>query len=96
MGKKIKVLAVCGFGVGTSLILKMNIDEILKKNNVDAEVVNTDITSAASYPADIIFTSNELYNQLADKVSVPLVKIDNFMNKDEIEEKGIAAIKELL
>jgi ascorbate PTS system EIIB component len=38
MSKKVKVLAVCGFGVGTSLILKMNIADVLKKNDIAAEV----------------------------------------------------------
>ncbi|SHJ88932.1 PTS system IIB component, L-Asc family [Clostridium amylolyticum] len=96
MAKKIKVLAVCGFGVGTSLLLKMNIDDVFKKNGIDADVTNADITTAASCPADIIFTSNELYNQLESKVEIPLIKIDNFMNLDEIEEKGVPAIKKLL
>lgn len=96
MAKKIKVLAVCGFGVGTSLLLKMNIDDVFKKNGIDADVTNADITTAASCPADIIFTSNELYSQLESKVEIPLIKIDNFMNLDEIEEKGIPAIKKLL
>lgn len=96
MAKKIKVLAVCGFGVGTSLLLKMNIDDVFKKNGIDADVTNADITTAASCPADIIFTSNELYNQLEGKVEIPLIKIDNFMNLDEIEEKGVPAIKKLL
>lgn len=96
MAKKIKVLAVCGFGVGTSLLLKMNIDDVFKKNGIDADVTNADITTVASCPADIIFTSNELYNQLEGKVEIPLIKIDNFMNLDEIEEKGVPAIKKLL
>lgn len=96
MAKRIQVLAVCGFGVGTSLLLKMNIDDVLRKNGIAAEVTNADITTAASCPADIIFTSNELYNQLASKVAVPLVKIDNFMDMNEIQEKGLAAIKKLL
>ncbi len=96
MAKKIKVLAVCGFGVGTSLILRMNIETVLKKHGIQADVTNSDITTAASVPADIIFTSAELYDQLNSKVNIPLVKINNFMNNNEIEEKGIPIIKELI
>ncbi|MBA5851830.1 PTS sugar transporter subunit IIB [Clostridium sp. cel8] len=95
MSKKVKVLAVCGFGVGTSLILKMNIADVLKKNGIDAEVSNADIAIAASVPADIIFTSDELYHQLKDKVKIPIIIINNFMNKSEIEEKAVPAIKKL-
>lgn len=95
MAKKLNVLTVCGFGVGTSLILKMNIESVLKSNNIDAEVSNTDITTAPSYSADIIFTSNELYEQLKSVVNVPVVKIDNFMDLKEISERGLAAISSL-
>lgn len=95
MAGRIRVLAVCGFGVGTSLILKMNVEEVLKKNGINAEVINADITTAASEPADIIFTSAELYSQLENKVKVPMVKIKNFMDKNEIKDKGVPAIKSL-
>ncbi|MBY2476709.1 PTS sugar transporter subunit IIB [Clostridioides difficile] len=95
MSKKLNVLAVCGFGVGTSLILKMNVESALKSNNIDAEVSNTDITTATSCNADIIFTSNELYEQLKSTVCVPVVKIDNFMDLKEISDKGIEAINSL-
>jgi PTS system ascorbate-specific IIB component len=95
MAKRLRVLAVCGFGVGTSLILRMNIETVLKKNGVNAEVTNSDITTAASIPTDMIFTSAELYEQLADKVKVPLVKINNFMSNYEIEEKAMPIIEEL-
>lgn len=96
MNKKIKVLVVCGFGVGTSLILKMNIEKVLKANNINADVENTDITTAQSVSADIIFTSNELASTLESKTTVPIVVINNFLSNPEIEEKGIPAIKEII
>ncbi|WP_242866777.1 PTS sugar transporter subunit IIB [Abyssisolibacter fermentans] len=93
---KIKVLAVCGFGVGTSLLLKMNIDSVLKKNGIQATVENTDVTTAASISTDIIFTSKELYTQLKGKVKAPLIEIENFMDKNEIEAKGMPIIKDII
>lgn len=93
--RKIQILTVCGFGIGTSLILKMNVESVLKKNGINADIENVDITTAASMPADIIFTSDELYTQLQNKVKVPLIKITNFMSKTEIEEKGLPAIRKL-
>ncbi|WP_461206845.1 PTS sugar transporter subunit IIB [Clostridium sp. DL1XJH146] len=95
MAKRLRVLAVCGFGVGTSLILRMNIETVLKKHGIAAEVTNSDITTASSVPTDVIFTSAELYAQLESKVTVPLIQINNFMNNTEIEEKGIPVIEEL-
>ena len=95
MKRKLKVLAVCGFGVGTSLILRMNIESVLKTNGIIAEVTNADLMTATSIERDIIFTSEELYNQIKKSAKVPIVVITNFMSKKEIEEKGISEINKL-
>jgi PTS system ascorbate-specific IIB component len=95
MKRKLKVLAVCGFGVGTSLILRMNIESVLKANGIIAEVTNADLMTATSIETDIIFTSEELYNQIRKSAKVPIVVITNFMSKKEIEEKGILEITKL-
>lgn len=96
MAKRLKLLTVCGFGVGTSLILKMTIDKVLKNNGIDAEVTNGDVTTASGAGADVIFTSNELYSQLKDNVSAPVIQIDNFMSSDEITEKALPVINKLI
>ncbi|MCG8688327.1 MAG: PTS sugar transporter subunit IIB [Desulfobacterales bacterium] len=95
MDRRIKVLAVCGFGVGTSLMLRMNIEKVLKDNGIDAEVENADIMTAGSIQADIIFTSQELFSQLDGKVKSPLIVINNFMSNSEIEEKAMPVINGL-
>lgn len=94
--KRIKVMAVCGFGVGSSMLLKMKIDDVLKQHDIKAEVFTADVATAPSTTCDIIFTSKEIYAQLKEKVKVPVVQINNFMNKTEIEEKGLELIKGLL
>ncbi len=93
---KLKILAVCGFGVGSSMILKMKIDEVLKENGLSAEVFTADIGSAASTPCDIVFTSTELLKGISERVKVPVIAIKNFTNKKEIEEKGLGTIKDIL
>jgi hypothetical protein len=37
-----------------------------------------------------------LYHQLKDKVKIPIIIINNFMNKSEIEEKAVPAIKKII
>lgn len=93
---KIKVLAVCGFGVGSSMILKMKIDEVLKANEINAEVFTTDVGSAASTPCDVIFTSKELEKGLSEKANVPVIAIKNFIDKKEIEDKGLHVLREIM
>ncbi|MGL6186384.1 MAG: PTS sugar transporter subunit IIB [Clostridium chrysemydis] len=94
--ENIKILAVCGFGIGSSLILKMNIGKVLEEDGIQAEVSNTDILTAPSEKCSFIVTSEGYKRELEGKVSVPVIVVDRFFDKNEIREKinlGIEKIK---
>ncbi len=82
-----KFLAVCGFGVGSSMILKMSIDKAVKALGVEAEVENTDIASVRGIDADAIFTSVELAEELRSSVKVPVYGIKRYMDVAEVTEQ---------
>ena len=48
-----KILAVCGFGVGSSMVLKMTIDKVIKELGLTATAENTDLSTAKATPADV-------------------------------------------
>jgi len=50
-----RFLAVCGFGVGSSMILKMTIENVCREKGLDCEVENTDISSARGARVDAVF-----------------------------------------
>jgi len=84
-----KILTVCGMGLGTGLLLRMNTEEALKKIGVDdASVEVADISTAKGMgaAADIVLTSTELAEQLGP-VKGTLVTVQNFFDKGEIERK---------
>ncbi|MGO1544725.1 MAG: PTS sugar transporter subunit IIB [Gulosibacter sp.] len=83
-----KIIAVCGMGIGTSVLLKMNIDQALETLGIDGEVEAADISSArgAAASADLVMTSSELVEQLGD-VDTPIIVVDNFVDQDEVKEK---------
>ena len=62
----IRIQTVCGFGCGSSLFLKMKIEEILKENKLDAEVFCGDVGTCTSTPCDVIFTSEEFHRRERD------------------------------
>ena len=80
-----KILAVCGFGVGSSMVLKMTIEKALRELNVTAEVENTDLTSASSTACDAILTSEELLENLRSTCSCPIYPIKRYMDKQEVK-----------
>lgn len=88
-----KILAVCGFGVGSSMILRMSIEKALKNLDINAEVENTDISSARGMTADLIFTSEELKGELESGASAPVIAVQKYMDVNEVQEKLSAFIK---
>ncbi len=89
MGVK-KIQAVCGFGCGSSLFLRMKMQDILKEQNLEAEVFCGDIGTCTSVQCDAIFTSAELAEQIMKRTTIPVISISNFMNKAEIQEKTLS------
>lgn len=78
-----KILAVCGLGQGTSLILRMNIEGVLQEAGVEADVEHTDVSAASSEQADYIITSNELAESLTSHTGKVLI-VNNYFDKEEI------------
>ncbi len=76
-----KILTVCGLGLGTSLILKMSVDDVLRTNGVNADVEHCDVSSAKSMPCDYIITTSELAQSLEGQ---NLVIVENYIDKNEI------------
>ena len=89
MDKK-KIQCVCGFGCGSSLMLRMAVDDILKKHNLTADTFTGDVGTCISNPCDVIFISRELAERIIDRANVPVIIIENFMDSGEVEEKVLA------
>lgn len=79
-----KVLCVCGLGQGTSLILRMNVETVLRDLGVQADVENTDVSSASAESPDLIITSNELAQSLEGHSS-KIVIVNNYFDMEEIK-----------
>lgn len=91
----VKIQTVCGFGCGSSLFLKMKIEDILKEHNLKAEVFCGDVGTCASTPCDVIFTSEELADRITGRVNVPVIVIKSFVNKKDVTEKTLAFFESL-
>lgn len=90
----IRVLAVCGMGLGTSAILKSRLRVALDATGVDYMLDVTDASAATGAQADLIFTSDELSDRLA-RHPAKVVIINNFTDREEINQKATEAVAEL-
>lgn len=88
-----KILSVCGNGLGSSLILKMAVEKVLKSENIKANVVVSDLGNAKGLAADYIVASPEIAERLKDHKAT-VIAIKNMMDKNEIKEKLISQINQ--
>ena len=94
--KKLRVITLCVFGMGTALLLKMLVEKAFKELGLDAEVITTNLTSVAGLVAsgqvDLIAAQADLENELS-KFNVPLVLVKNFTDVEEVKRQIKEALK---
>lgn len=80
-----KILTVCGLGQGTSLILRMNVETVLRDLGVSANVEHIDVSAARSMDAGLVITSQELAETLGDSHEGKTIIVNNYFDLDEIK-----------
>lgn len=90
-----RIQVVCGFGCGTSLFLKIKLDEVLGEMGRSADVFCGDVGTCLSHNCDAIFISEDLSERVIDRAKMPVVVINNFMDKNEVREKAQDFFKKL-
>ncbi|MDC9147810.1 PTS sugar transporter subunit IIB [Escherichia coli] len=81
-----KIMAICGSGLGSSFMVEMNIKKkvLKKKMDIEAEVEHSDLSSATPGAADLFVMAKDI----AASASVPesqLVVINNIIDINELE-----------
>ncbi|MDO5696182.1 MAG: PTS sugar transporter subunit IIB [Eubacteriales bacterium] len=81
-----KIIAVCGHGLGSSFMLEMNIKKALAAIGVEAEVEHSDLGSVRAEDADYFVMGHDI----AGSAPVPAEKVialKSIIDKAELEEK---------
>ncbi len=87
----LQVLAVCGVGMGTSLLLRMTAESVLQKMGIDAHVENTDVSSARSMDADVIL-GQEMHTQDFEESAPVVIAVTDFMDEDALQAQLTQAL----
>lgn len=88
-----KIVAICGAGIGTSGILKVNVERALATLDIVADVTASDVAGVAAAAADaqVIMTSPELVAHIG-RTNADVVVINNYFDLEEITQKLQAAL----
>ena len=91
-----KILAICGMGLGSSLILKITLEKVIRQLGLDASVDVTDINAGRSQAesADIVVTSEELAERIGG-VKAEIITVKDYFDVKEMTEKLQKAIEKI-
>lgn len=81
----LKVVTVCGMGVGSSLIMKMTVEEAMNNLNMKSQVEHWDMGTVKSQSADIIVTTKSFEKNFSDQDNV--VYLNNITDTDQAEKR---------
>ncbi len=83
-----KIVAICGAGIGSSGILKVNTERVLDRLGIEADVTAAHLTSLDTDAANaqVILTSPEFVDAIG-KTNADVVIIENYFDTAELTRK---------
>ncbi|MCC6102838.1 MAG: PTS sugar transporter subunit IIB [Olegusella sp.] len=83
-----KILCACGSGLGSSMIVHMNTEEILKKiGHPEVQVEHSTISDINPEAADLFVVGGDLADFVSNVPDEKKIILKNILDKNELEEK---------
>ncbi|MEG1002730.1 PTS sugar transporter subunit IIB [Clostridium sp.] len=88
-----KILVCCGSGLGSSFMIEMNIEKVLKELGVTGvDLSHSDLSSAKGTNADIYVGTRDIAVRL-EGLGGEVVSLNNMIDMKELKEKLTEALK---
>ncbi|EPR75315.1 PTS system, lactose/cellobiose specific IIB subunit [Leifsonia rubra CMS 76R] len=83
-----KIVTICGAGIGSSGVLKVNAERALRSLGFDASIVAADISTVRTVAADaqIILTTAEFVEAIG-KTNADVIVVVNLFDTSELKQK---------
>ena len=88
----IKVVTVCGAGVGSSMMLRLFAQQILDAEGIEAQVEASDIGSVNPDSYDLVVTTSDFADAMRTS-KARIIRIDNMMDKAYLKEQLLTNIE---
>ncbi len=83
-----KGLVVCRTGMGSSMMLRIKLEQVISENNLDIDLEHDVLSSISNYDVDFVITMNDLVEQLQGEVK-HIIGVEDLLNKEELKNKLI-------
>jgi PTS system ascorbate-specific IIB component len=89
MGKEIRIVTICGCGMGSSLMLKLNIEKLMAELGIEGTVEVADMIAGKGMTADIMVTTPDILSALGDtsRQFGRVVTLSNLVSKKVLREE---------
>ncbi|QVI35074.1 PTS ascorbate transporter subunit IIB [Lacticaseibacillus chiayiensis] len=92
----VKVLVACRAGVGSSLMLKIKLNEVIAEHKWNMEVIHSSLDELSSFDGPIVVTLSDVADELKEEgVKKEIVGIRNLLDKKEIYTKVAKALQDI-
>lgn len=81
-----KALVCCRAGMGSSMLLKIKVDQVISENGYDIKSEHGNLDSLIGFNGDLVITMEDLAVDLQGQVPYAL-GVRNIMDKEEIKKK---------
>ena len=92
MPKNLKIIVICTNGAGTSLMMKMSVEQALKELNIPVEKIHHCALAegkSSAYQYDIAFVPLNFIDVFreAEKMGITVIGLRNILSANEVKEK---------
>lgn len=86
MAKRIRIVTVCGCGLGSSLLAKVSIEKLAREYGLKTSIVAADAGTAKGHEADIVVAQDHLAPRVGEIPGTPVLAVKSFIDKEELKE----------
>lgn len=81
-----RALIACRTGMGSSMMLKIKVDQVVKENKFDLDVQHSTLDDVKSFKGELLITMADVAEEMKGQVPY-VIGVNNLMDKKEIETK---------
>lgn len=82
-----KALIACRTGMGSSMMLKIKVDQVVKENNFPIDVAHDTLDAVPNFGGDLVITMEDIADDIRPTVPYYVVGVKNLMDKEELRTK---------
>lgn len=83
-----KALVACRAGVGSSLMLKIKTEQVIKEQGLPITVEHSSLDAVSGFDGDLLITLSDVAEELSTKgLKQTVIGINNIVDKNEIATK---------